>query len=80
MTERTMGDRIREAREAKGTKASALADAVGCRPTTIWRYEARGMQPSPQVLARIAEELGVSMEWLTTGKGDGPATLEATGS
>lgn len=65
-----IGARIRLAREGAGHKVAAkFADRVGVRPGTLCRYELGHLQPSVDVLVRIARVLGVRMEWLATGEG-----------
>ena len=85
MADETMGDRIRAAREARGMTSAALADAVGCRPATMYRYEKKGMKPGAETLAKISEALGVGMLFLTTGREPAEEEpnddeLDATGS
>lgn len=67
MSTETVGERIRAARERKGITQSALADAVGVRQPTMWRYEARGMTPSAETAIAIARVLDVSAHWLLHG-------------
>lgn len=62
-----MGIRVREAREAAGLTREQLAAALGCDVRTIYRYESRTI-PGPLRLLRLSDELGVSMQWLATGK------------
>lgn len=70
MTDETIGERIREARERAGLSQTELADRVGVRVPTMYRYERRGMVPRAATLARIADELGVTPQWIIEG---GPA-------
>lgn len=77
-----IGERIREARKACGFATAAdLADAVGVRQNTLYRYERGELVPSVWVLFRIARETSARMEWLVGGDGAaGPsdtAALEA---
>ncbi len=70
MSTEGIGGRIRQARKAKGIAQVDLATAAGVRQHTMWRYEKGDIkQPSPDVLAKIADHLGVSLRWLTTGVG-----------
>jgi transcriptional regulator with XRE-family HTH domain len=75
-----VGERIREARKACGIATAAdLADAVGVRQNTLYRYERGELVPSVWVLYRIARETGVRMEWLVSGdsRPEDTAVLEA---
>lgn len=72
----SVGDRIRRVREERGITQSALADAVGVRQPTMWRYEMRGMAPSAETLDRIATTLGVSAHYLLHGAEAPAATAE----
>lgn len=67
-----IGSRIRAARESAQLTQASLADAVGVRVPTIWRYEKGGAQPRVGVLVRIAGACRVSLDWLATGEGEGP--------
>lgn len=53
-----------------------LADLIGVRPHTVYRYERQRLSPSAGALLRIAQACGVSMEWLLTGED----TLAPTGT
>jgi len=58
---KTVGARIRQAREAKGWTQRALAEAIGKSLQTVWRYE-HGEQSIPlSVLERVAHQLGVTV-------------------
>lgn len=70
----TIGARIRRARLAAGYDVAArFAAEVGVRPHSLWRYEAGHMRPGTDVLLAISRLTGVSIEWLATGTGRGPA-------
>lgn len=75
---RTLGARLQAAREKKGIGQSELARRIGVVATTAWRWEHDRCTPRPADLDRLAEELGVSAEWLRAGDGRDP--LAATGS
>lgn len=65
-------------RTARGTcrlTQADLARRIGVTAATMWRYETNRLTPSIAVLARLAEHLHVSMEWLATGNGQAPAAL-----
>jgi len=68
-----MGDKIKRARLGMRISARALGQAAGCSPTTIGEIE-DGVTANPGVwrIRRIAETLGVSMDWLTDDSADWP--------
>lgn len=76
-----IGQRIRSAREAAGLSQLALAVAIRMTPSVVYRWEAGATRPGRDALPRIAEALGVSEDWLLTGRdapsGANPATLSA---
>lgn len=53
--------KIRRLREEKRWTQQDLADRVGVHRTTINRIEKRVMNPSLQLMEKIAKELGVSL-------------------
>lgn len=65
----TFAQRMKHAREKKGLKQNELAKAVGVTPTTISAYEksdteGNGKKPTLENAQAIAENLGVSLDWL----------------
>lgn len=58
-----MGEKLKEARKAKGITQEKLAAILGCSQTEISRWES-GREPGARTLKRIAEALGVPMETL----------------
>ena len=54
-----VGDRLREAREARGLTGSALADLVGVKRASISLYETGRSSPQAEVMAKLAFVLGV---------------------
>jgi transcriptional regulator with XRE-family HTH domain len=65
----SIGARIRDQREARKMSQVELAKQVGLSSTAIWNWEAKGRVPRPQILARVAEALSVSVHYLATGRG-----------
>jgi transcriptional regulator with XRE-family HTH domain len=61
---RPLGDAVRAAREAKGLTQAALAAAADVHRTTLVRIEQGQMMPTIEVLTRIADVLGVSLDHL----------------
>jgi tetratricopeptide (TPR) repeat protein len=61
-----LGLRLREARERSGMSQRQLAFA-GCTAAYISRLEAGARVPSLQMVNELAQRLGVSSQWLSTG-------------
>lgn len=62
-----LGKRIQELRKEKGLTQQELAKEVGISHPQIVRYETKGVQPPADVLGRIADTLGVSVDFLVNG-------------
>ena len=62
--------RLKKARVDKGLSQTELANLVGIHYTQVGRYENKGSQPSAEVLAKLANALGVSSDFLTNGSTD----------
>jgi Zn-dependent peptidase ImmA (M78 family)/transcriptional regulator with XRE-family HTH domain len=54
-----IGDRLREAREARGLSAVALADVLGIARQSVSAYEQDRATPNPEVAAKAAEVLNL---------------------
>jgi hypothetical protein len=65
----THGLVVRVAAACRGHKPTPLAAKLDLHPETVRRY-LNGQRPSPEFLAAICRELGVSAEWLLLGKGE----------
>jgi transcriptional regulator with XRE-family HTH domain len=65
-----IGKRIQQARQAKNMSASRLAREVDVSSTAVWNWEQNEIAPRAPLLAKIAVCLGVSEEFLRTGKED----------
>lgn len=67
----TLADRLRAAMRAAGINQKQLADACGVKPPSVngWLSEKAKFLRGANLL-RAAAALGVSDEWLATGKGD----------
>lgn len=76
--EATLGDRLTTAREAAGLSLPHLAAGLGVREATLAGWEADQAEPRAVYLSRIAGMLGVTLSWLLTGSGRGPAAPGAT--
>jgi len=63
-----IGQRIRQRRESLKLTQKQLADALGLTPQHISAIEQDKRLPSIQSLAKFAEQLGVNIDYLVTGK------------
>lgn len=85
MTEPQQGDRsgvatrIRGAREKLGVGARELDRLAGLREGHTSIIEARGRDIETDTAAKIATALGVSLDWLISGKGEGPRSADHNG-
>jgi len=64
----SLGQRIRQRRQKLILTQQQLGEAVGLSPQHISAVEQDNRAPSLPSLARLAEELGVSVDYLVTGK------------
>ena len=71
-TAESLGDRIARLRRAKGWNQKELADRIGAKPTQISKYERGTYLPRPDLLPRLGEALGVSLDYLMTGRNGEP--------
>ena len=62
--------RIHEVRQRLGWSQSDLARRMHVAQPTVSGWEAGRKSPRTKILARLAHVLGVSFEWLTTGRGE----------
>lgn len=79
----TFGDRLAAARDAAGLSAPQLAKRLGVKRSTIDNWEDDRAEPRANRLQMLAGVLNVSLVWLMTGEGDGPAydaESDATGA
>ncbi|MET3441355.1 transcriptional regulator with XRE-family HTH domain [Variovorax paradoxus] len=66
----TVGERITMARSARGASQGDLARESGIAATQLSRYETGRATPRKLALARLAQALAVSLEWLERGDGE----------
>jgi transcriptional regulator with XRE-family HTH domain len=66
-TKSSFGQRLKEAREAKGLNKDALGKAVKIHYSQIGRYERNEASPSADVLKKMANVLDVSTDYLMNG-------------
>lgn len=61
-------DRLEKVLNEKGISKTELAEKIGIRRPTISDWKKNGAIPSGDICLKIAEYLGVSVEWLVRGK------------
>ena len=59
-----MGDRLRQARQARGMSLRRLAEVLGVSPSLISQVETGRAKPSVNTLYAMASELGISLDVL----------------
>jgi transcriptional regulator with XRE-family HTH domain len=77
MTNKSFGQYLRDAREAKGISLRKFAEKVDKAPTYISKIERdeAGMKPSEELVEAIAKELGLDFEELMILAGRIPSEL-----
>lgn len=63
----TIGERIRERREALGLSMTALGKLCGVSRAAVHQWEAGDTSPKRATLPKVAEALKVSLAWLVSG-------------
>lgn len=58
------GERLAQVRKKKKISQDELAKAIGAHAPVIGRYERSEVKPSVEVAAKVAEALGVSLDYL----------------
>lgn len=66
----TIGERMRDARKAKGLTQATLAEKVRLKRNTIANYETNNIEPSERSVFDICAVLGINEKWLLTGEGE----------
>ena len=74
----TFGDRLAGAREASSLSQGELAKRLGVRMQTLRAWENDLSEPRANRVQMLSGLLNVSLVWLLTGEGDGPAPGSAT--
>ena|SRR5258708_34716570 len=59
-----LGSRLRQLRQKSGYTQEQLAERLGIGDRQIWRYETNATDMSTDLLAKIADELKVSSDYL----------------
>lgn len=65
-----IGFRIQEVRKQRGLSQAALATLVGVQQPSVSEWEKGRSEPAMANLATLAVVLGVTFEWLATGRGE----------
>ena len=73
----TFGDRLAGAREASGLGQVELARRLGVRVQTLRAWENDLSEPRANRVQMLAGLLNVSLVWLLSGEGEGPAPAAA---
>lgn len=63
-----MFERLKKTRIAAGYTQYELSKIVGITRTAYTNYELGIREPSTKILLKLSDALGVSIEWLMTGK------------
>ena len=66
----TIGERMKDARKAKGLTQATLAEKVRLKRNTIANYETNNIEPSERSVFDICAVLGINEKWLLTGEGE----------
>lgn len=74
----TFSERLKKTLLEKGFSKSDLAKEIGVHYSQIGRYEEKGAQPSAEVLAKLANVLEVSTDYLMNGTSDDLAESSLT--
>jgi transcriptional regulator with XRE-family HTH domain len=61
----SFGNRLLQARKNKGMSQDELAKVLGTKGPAIGRYERDEMKPSIEAASKMAQNLEVSLDWLT---------------
>jgi transcriptional regulator with XRE-family HTH domain len=77
-TTRTFGARLHEIRRQRGWSQTELAAKVDTSGPIIGRYERGDMTPSIDMARKIADVLGVTLDYLTGGGGTPEALQDKT--
>lgn len=68
MPAKTLGERIRQARKAKGMTIDALAAEMKTYPANTSKWESGENKPNKESIWRLSEVLVCNYNWLTTGE------------
>lgn len=74
----SFSERLKKARIEKGYSKSDLAKEINVHYSQIGRYEEKGAQPSADILAKLANALEVTSDYLMNGTTDDLANSSLT--
>jgi transcriptional regulator with XRE-family HTH domain len=74
-----IGKRIHQARLAKGVSKSRLARETGVTTTAVWNWEENEIAPRQGTLVKVAAYLGVSEDFLRTGRANLASAASSNG-
>jgi len=63
----TLGDRIQQLRKDNNLTQSKLAEKIELSVPQLVRYETKDVQPPANVLSKLAQVLGVSIDYIVDG-------------
>lgn len=66
----TIQERIKQVRKEKGWTQTDLGNRLNVRQSMVGQYESNKQPPKIPTLKKIADALGVTLEWLVTGEED----------
>lgn len=69
----TIGERITQLRKKKGLTQNQVAEQVGISKAQMSRYISKGVQPPANTLAKLADVLEVSSDFLLNGNANDKA-------
>lgn len=56
--------RLKELREQNGISQREIAEVIGCRQNSLYRYEIGEREPSIEVIKKLASFFGVTVDYL----------------
>ena len=75
-----IGPRIAALRRERGLSQSELARRIQVSPSALGMYEQGRREPSADTMVALADSLGVTTDFLLTGRVSGPAEADALSS
>ena len=72
-----LGERIGALRRSKGLSQAELAQKLGISASAMGMYEQSRREPAVQTLVALSRELGVTTDYLLTGKPEGVSDAAA---
>lgn len=75
----TISDRIKAIKKRYGLRNVDLADLAGVTKQSVGRWVNDGATPSQEALIALRDQLGISDEWVLTGRGGMDAKARESG-